>query len=116
MEEEREITDTGQPLDIYGAKLTLRDKDGTKTVRVQIRPYKKGNPLRKDFPFPEKIDERDLPHWKYYRGEQNIVYHRKGRNNYINMNNNSKAHTDLAQRLEILVRKVYFEKPIKNSK
>ena len=108
MEEEREITDTGQPLNIYTAKLTLRKKDGAKTVRVLIRYSKKGSTERKDFPFPKEIDERDLPPWKSYGGEQSIVYHRKGRYDYLDMNH-SRVPMDMAQRLEILVRKVYFK-------
>jgi hypothetical protein len=74
--------------DIYHAIVKFRkNSKGEKTVRVQIRPSKKGRQKRKDFPFPKEINENYLPPWKYHGGEQIIVYHRRGDGyDYIDMN------------------------------
>jgi len=115
MGENESPSDQNKPLEIYYAKVTLRKKDGKKTVRVQIRRFKREYQKKEDFPFPKEIDERDLPPWKPYSGGQIIVYQRKGKYEYLDRNY-SRVPMDMAQRLEALVLKVHSKHPLKNSK
>jgi len=105
MGENESISNQNKSIEIYSARVTLRKKDGKKKVRVQIREFKKGRTEKIDLPFPEEIDERDLQSWKSYGGEQDIVYNRKGRLDYLDVDHYSKVPMDMAQRLEELVRR-----------
>lgn len=100
-----------EPLNIYTAKLTFRKiRNGTKVVSVQIRYSKKGRSKKERLPFPGDINDNDL-YWTKYRGEHISVYHRIDNNHkYLDMQNTI-IHTSLAQKLERLVREVYFKNP-----
>ncbi len=91
-------------LDIYDIRVALRKSfDGEKTARVYIRYSKKGKTVKKDFPWPEKVDESGLL-LRNMGKEMVASYQRRGNLEYYD----SKWEvipTDLAQRLEPLVHK-----------
>lgn len=103
--------------DMYHAIVKFRkNSKGKKTVRIHIRYFKRKCQKKVDFPFPKEIKEGDLLPWKYYEGEQIIVYHRRGnihnhgRNRYDYVDReNSIVPKNLTHRLEILVLKAHAE-------
>jgi hypothetical protein len=100
--------DLNQPLDIYTAKLTFRIKGDFRAVNVQIRYSKKGNQRKERLDFPKDMGENDLRCWKWWGGEMTSVYHRTKKIYRYKDRENVLVHTDLGQKLERLVREVYF--------
>jgi hypothetical protein len=111
MEDEGKITDIGQPLNIHDARLEFIKKGRGKVVQVVVRPKKKGPTRRGKFPFIEDINDDDPNYWTTYRGQRISVYHRRDKYEYVNKKQRSIISIDLGQKLEELVRKVYFKTP-----
>ncbi len=103
------------PLDIYDARVTFRKTgQGEKAVTVNIRYSKKGHPRKREFSekdingfFQEGISDGSLC-WKLYHKEHLAVYHRRNKDEYIDMKHYL-AQTDISQKLERLVFEAHKE-------
>lgn len=97
---------------IHDVRLMFRKaKDGSKVVRVTIRDSKKGKPwVDKTLPFTEDLYDNDPNYWESHQEYQISVYHRKDRDGkyvYINTKQHSTIPTEVGQKLEGLISKVF---------
>jgi len=93
---------------VHDIRLILKKiEKNTKIVYITVRRTKKEKPLTRKSMLTEDVYDDNPNYWTSFRGQQISVYHRKDKYIYVNSQQHSIIPTEIGQRLESLVFKVF---------